>query len=74
MAFGYDVIEPSNDVVTKLLKKALRVFKAVFFTSVVVPTAVVSGRILLLTTQSRVLVEKLMMTQLLTDFHAFLKC
>jgi hypothetical protein len=74
VAFGYDVIEPSNDVVTKLLKKALRVFKAVFFTSVVVPTAVVSGRILLLTTQSRVLVEKLMMTQLLTDFHAFLKC
>ncbi|XP_023714275.1 androgen-dependent TFPI-regulating protein-like isoform X2 [Cryptotermes secundus] len=40
VAFAYDVIEPSNNVFTKRLKKLLRIFKAVFFTSVVVPTAV----------------------------------
>jgi hypothetical protein len=59
VAFGYDVIEPSNNVFAKRLKKVLRIFKAVFFTSVVVPTAVVSRRVLLLTAQSRVLVEEL---------------
>jgi hypothetical protein len=42
MAFGYDIIKPTNTVVLKELKKPLQVFKAIFFTSVVVPTAVVS--------------------------------
>jgi hypothetical protein len=42
VAFGYDVIEPRSNIVTRQVRKALRVFKAVFFTSVVVPTAVVS--------------------------------
>jgi hypothetical protein len=42
VAFGYDVIEPHSSIVTSEVKRALRVFKAVFFTSVVVPTAVVS--------------------------------
>jgi uncharacterized membrane protein len=45
VAFGYDVIAPSNNTLMNHLKKALRVFKAVFFTSVVVPTAVVSNRL-----------------------------
>jgi hypothetical protein len=42
MAFVYDIIKPNNSVLLKELKKALQVFKAIFFTSVVVPTAVVS--------------------------------
>jgi hypothetical protein len=45
VAFGYDVISPTNNVLMNQLKKALQGFKAVFFTSVVVPTAVVSTRL-----------------------------
>ncbi|KDR12963.1 Androgen-induced protein 1 [Zootermopsis nevadensis] len=41
LALGYDVIEPRNDAIIKHLKKYLRILKAVCFTSVVVPTAVV---------------------------------
>jgi hypothetical protein len=44
VAFGYDVIEPTNSLMMKQVKKSLRVFKNVFFTAVVVPTAVVSNQ------------------------------
>ncbi|XP_069692278.1 androgen-induced gene 1 protein-like isoform X2 [Periplaneta americana] len=40
LAFGYDVIEPVDYVFVKQLKRVLRVFKAVFFSSVVIPTSI----------------------------------
>jgi hypothetical protein len=43
VALGYDVIEARSVVFTKQLQKAVRFLKAALFTSVLVPTAVVSS-------------------------------
>ena len=42
LAFGCDFFEPNNGVLVKRLKKALRFFKAVVYSSDVLPTTVVS--------------------------------
>ncbi|KAJ9596567.1 hypothetical protein L9F63_012400 [Diploptera punctata] len=42
VAFLYDIIEPGEDLLVKQLKRAIHVFKSVFFTSVVVPASAVN--------------------------------